>query len=56
MTKKIKPRCWLYPKPWQDPVCKAGSDVSGTTNESYICSEEYSETCPWAREWENEDP
>lgn len=44
-------RCLLYPKPGDDCVCAAGSDVSGS-QDTYTCSDEYSKTCPWFKEWE----
>ena len=48
-------RCALYPESWEDScVCQAGSDVSGI-DDPYVCSEEYSENCPWFREWLKEN-
>lgn len=52
---KKKEMCVLYPLPEEETcVCAAGADISGTQNDAWICSDEYSENCPWAREWEIE--
>lgn len=47
-------RCSYYPDIGRDPVCHAGSDVRGLEPNEYICSDQYSETCPWLREMERE--
>jgi hypothetical protein len=42
----MKDACEFYPTADDDPVCGAGSDISGT----FVCTEEYGRTCQWANE------
>jgi hypothetical protein len=39
--------CEFYPM--NDSVCACGSDISG----SFVCTEEYSKKCQWAKEKKN---
>ena len=41
-------KCEFYPKEKDDPICTAGSDISGSF--SFICTVEYGKKCRWAME------
>ena len=42
-------RCDFFPV-GIECVCSAGSDVSAVNDDDFICSEEYSASCPWYKE------